>query len=87
MRPSTFFAVTCFLVLCQYLYMMQSGDYIISADMIQSYCKIDLEEFNMLMKIAIFPQQITINIIRKLIFDPRLYSPKVNFIIAFVYYF
>ena len=68
--------------------MMLRAEYIISADMIQSYCKIDLEEFNMLMKIAIiFPQQITINIIRKLIFDPRSYSPKVNFIIAFAYYF
>ena len=52
------------------LHMMQSGDYIISADMMQSYRKIDLEESNMLMQIAIFPQQTTINMIRKLIFDP-----------------
>ena len=60
------------------LYMMQSGDYIISADMIQSYRKIDLEESNILMQIAFFPQQTTIQMIRKLIFDPRSYSPKVR---------
>ena len=34
--------------------------------MIQSYRKIDLEESNMLMQIAIFPLQTTINMIRKL---------------------
>ena len=59
------------------LYMMQSGEYIISADMIQSYRKIDLEEANILLQIAVFPQQTTISMIRKLIFDPRSYSPKV----------
>jgi len=57
--------------------MMQSGDYIISADMIQSYRKIDLEESNLLMQIAFFPEQTTIEMVRKLIFDPRSYSPKV----------
>ena len=66
------------------LYMMQSGEYIISADMIQSYRKIDLEEANILLKIAYFPQQTTIDMVNKLIFDPRSYSPKVNINIRFI---
>ena len=57
---------------------MQSGEYIISADMKQSYRKIDLEEANILLQIAYFPQQTCITMINKLIFDPRSYSPKVN---------
>ena len=61
------------------LYMAQSADYIFAADMITSFRKIDLEEANMLMQISLFPEQTTIQMIRKLIFDPRSYSPKVMF--------
>ena len=65
--------------------MMQSGEYIMLADMIQSYRKIDLEEANILLQIAYFPQQTTIAMVNKLIFDPRSYSPKVNIYIRLLF--
>ena len=64
---------------------MQSDEYIISADMIQSYrSKIDLEEANILLQITYFHQQTTIDMVNKLIFVPRSYSLMVNINIRFI---
>jgi hypothetical protein len=58
------------------LYMIQSGGYILSPDFIACARKIDLREMEALWTMVHTPQKVTVDMVLKLVFDPRSYGFK-----------
>ena len=58
------------------LYMLQSGEYIFTPEFITFYKKIDLEEANVMWSMIHHPSATTLDMILKLIFNGRSYSPR-----------
>ena len=57
------------------LYMIQSGEYIFSPDLIASYKKLHLDEASALWKMIHFPTHTTMEMVQSLVFDNRSYGP------------
>jgi hypothetical protein len=57
------------------LYMLQSGDYILSSEFIVAYTKMDLHEVSELWNIIHYPTSTTIQMVKSLLFLQRSYSP------------
>lgn len=58
------------------LYMLQSGEYIFTPEFITFYKKLDLEETTVMWDMIHNPSKATIDMILKLIFNARSYSPR-----------
>lgn len=60
------------------LYMLQSGNYILTPEFITNYKKVDFEEASALWQIVHDPKSTCISMIMKLVFDSRSYGKKVS---------
>jgi hypothetical protein len=60
------------------LYMIQSKTYIFAPDFVAYNKKLDFDETEVLWRLVHFPEEADINMIMKLIFDPRSYGRKVK---------
>lgn len=58
------------------LYMLQSGEYIFTPEFITFYKKLDLEETTVMWEMIHNPSKTTLEMIVKLVFNPRSYTPK-----------
>lgn len=56
--------------------MLQSGEYIFTPEFITFYKKLDLEETTVMWEMIHTPSSTTLDMILKLIFNPRSYSPR-----------
>jgi hypothetical protein len=59
------------------MYMIQSGGYVLAPDFIACARKIDLREMDALWTMVFFPQDTTVSMVLKIIFDPRSYGVKI----------
>lgn len=60
------------------LYMIQSKGYIFAPDFVAYNKKVDFSETEVLWRLVHFPEEANINMIMKLVFDPRSYGKKVS---------
>lgn len=68
------------------LYMMQSKGYIFAPDFVSYNKKMDFFETEVLWKLCHFPEEANINMILKLVFDPRSYGKNVTYIPSYFYF-
>jgi hypothetical protein len=60
-------------------YMMQSGEYIFSSDIVMmNYHKMNYEEARILINIAFFPEMVDVSMIRRLVFNPASFTMSVS---------
>jgi hypothetical protein len=60
------------------LYMIQSGEYMLSTDFVQNFKKVNYKESTSIWKIIWSPNQATLDDIMLIVFDPREFDRKVH---------